>query len=122
MFLMLNFSRWASWLVSRAAPSGSHLDLGHELDALEGLQPLDPALRTIAGFIDTAKGRLGRGNSGMVDADKACFQPLLQRLRLPPIAGEDVRGEPEAQLVRALHDLVERLERRDRGERAERPR
>ena len=56
----------------------------------------------------------------MVHADHAGIQPMLHRLGLFAIAGEDVGGEPEGQAVGAFEHVVEALERGQRRERAER--
>src|SRR5690625_6218510 len=53
-------------------PPASHLDFGHELDALKCLQPLDAAFRAISGLVDATKGCLLGRDSRVIYAVQPC--------------------------------------------------
>src|SRR6188508_1785772 len=84
------------------------------------LEALDAAFVAVTGVLDAAERRLGRRDGDRVHADHAGLERITDRGGGLRRRREGVSRKPELERVRTLHHLIERLERDDRRDRAER--
>src|SRR5690606_23998135 len=83
------------------------------------LDALIAAFLAEAGLLESAEGRLRRGDQPFIDADQAIFEPLHHAEGAAEIAGVEIGGQPVNGVVGATDPLLLGLgtiDRRDRSE------